>query len=396
MQRYGREVNGGAELHCKLVAERLAAREEISAVTVLTTCAKEYSTWANHYAPGVEHIEGVRVERFAAPFERVKYAQSLLAALTMHGPHPTALEKLWLITQGPIVPGLLWRLDSLAHDHDAVIFFTYLYFPTVAGITRVPKEKRVLVPTAHDEPPIRLRLFDEVFAAPAAIAFNTTAERDFVAQRFGPIAAQHDIVGCGVDVARGQGPPARHKPFVLYIGRVAKNKGVHEAARAFARFKKRHAGATARRADGSVYNIDDLDLVIAGRGDMDLLPDDPSIIAEGFVAIERKSALLRDCEVMLMPSRFESLSLVMLEAWTLRRAILVQRACNVTAAHIAICGGGLTYRDDDEFGRRLLRMLQDPAERAAMGDRGMAYVAENYAWRRVEDKWIALLRALNN
>ena len=44
------------------MAERLAARHQVD---VLTTCARDYVTWANEYAEGADRLRGVTVRRFA-------------------------------------------------------------------------------------------------------------------------------------------------------------------------------------------------------------------------------------------------------------------------------------------------------------------------------------------
>ena len=62
IQRYGTEVLGGSEHLCRLMAERLAAQHEID---VLTTCARDYVTWANEYPEGADRVRGVTVRRFA-------------------------------------------------------------------------------------------------------------------------------------------------------------------------------------------------------------------------------------------------------------------------------------------------------------------------------------------
>ena len=52
-QRYGADINGGAELHARYVAEHLARHAEVE---VLTTCAQDYVTWANEFPAGVETV----------------------------------------------------------------------------------------------------------------------------------------------------------------------------------------------------------------------------------------------------------------------------------------------------------------------------------------------------
>src|SRR5689334_23219953 len=61
VQRYGADINGGAELHARYVAEGLAAHAEVE---VLTTCARDYVTWRNEFAPGREEVHGIAVHRF--------------------------------------------------------------------------------------------------------------------------------------------------------------------------------------------------------------------------------------------------------------------------------------------------------------------------------------------
>jgi glycosyltransferase involved in cell wall biosynthesis len=272
VQRYGREVNGGAELHCRLLAERVAARDDVSQVTVFTTCAKDYQTWANYYPAGVEALAGVRVERFETEFERFGWAQEVLGAALRIKPHPHLLESAWLRAQGPVTPKLLARLDEVTEEFDVFVFFTYLYYPTVLGLRRAPG-RRILVPTAHDEAAIYLDLFREVFEAPEALAFNCEEERDFALGQFAIAAERVAIVGCGVDIPerRARAGSARARPYLLYLGRLARNKGVPELVRAFSTFKERHAERRFEAHSGSFHGRE-LELVITSASTRDRNP----------------------------------------------------------------------------------------------------------------------------
>ena len=59
--RYGKDINGGAEYHCRMLAERLVNDYDVE---VLTTCVKNYVTGDNEYPEGEEILNGVLVRRF--------------------------------------------------------------------------------------------------------------------------------------------------------------------------------------------------------------------------------------------------------------------------------------------------------------------------------------------
>ena len=87
-------------------------------------------------------------------------------------------------------------------SYDAVIFFTYLYAPTVLGL-QIAAERSILAPTAHNEPAIHLGIYKELFQRPKAIAFNTEVEKAFLKATFDIRAVAEETVGCGVDLLAG-------------------------------------------------------------------------------------------------------------------------------------------------------------------------------------------------
>jgi len=147
VQRYGAEVLGGSEFHCRLVAEHLAPRHEVE---VLTTCARDYITWKNEYPEGSDRIRGVTVRRFANAATRDIQAFNRYSEWIFTHPHSRDDEMAWLKQQGPWCPGLIAYLRGHHQHYDALIFFTYLYAPTVIGI-EVMQDKPPYIVVARPE-----------------------------------------------------------------------------------------------------------------------------------------------------------------------------------------------------------------------------------------------------
>lgn len=387
VQRYGHEVNGGAELHCRRVVDRLVRRPEVERVRVFTTCALDYLTWKNHYPAGVESVDGIDVERFPVAFPRLSRLQSALGGFALRGPRLELLETPWLIAQGPFAPGLIRRIEEVREDYDAWVFFTYLYYPTVYGMPRV-RERAVLVPTAEDEPAIRLRRFRQVFELPRAIAFNTPEERDFIQSCFDISRVESQVVGCGIDLPDDPaGPVASNPPYVLYVGRLDPGKGIDELVAGFDQFKRRHADLP---ISGN-WRGRDLRLLLVGRDSGARVPERTDIERVGFVDEATKRQLIDGCSTVAVPSRCESLSLSLLEGWSFRRPALVNGHCPVTTALVDRSGGGLAFVSAADFANKLAELLSRPEFAARCGAAGRRYVEEQYSWRLVDDRMMDLL-----
>lgn len=377
VQRYGREVLGGAEELCRQVAERLAGRFEVA---VLTTCARDYLTWKDAYAPGVETLAGVAVHRF--PVARTRRVRSFgrFSQRIFGRPHTFRDEAEWMERQGPDSPALLEAIARRRDEHDLFVFVTYLYAQTYFGLPLVA-DKAVLAPMAHDEPPLALGLFRPLFLLPRGFVFNTEEERDFVHRTFHNAHIPWAIGGTGIDLPAPPtaGPPPAGGGYLLYLGRIDIEKGCGELIELLRR--RRAAGAPTPR------------LVLAGEAKMKI-PRDPAIEAAGFVDEARKRELIAGALALVVPSRYESLSLVALEAWAAGTPVIAQGASEVLAGHLERGGGGWSYRDAADFDRALDEALASAPERRRRGLAGRAYVAERYTWERTVGTYAAFLERI--
>ena len=128
-----------------------------------------------------------------------------------HNPHTRDDEMSWLEQQGPWCPPLIEHLNRNHRQYDALIFFTYLYAPTVLGLDIDPS-RSILVPTAHNEPAIHLSIYQEMFKKAAAVAYNTEVEKNFLKTTFDFRSVAEETVGCGVDLMQEQAQPDDPEP----------------------------------------------------------------------------------------------------------------------------------------------------------------------------------------
>lgn len=365
VQRYGRGIDGGSETLCREVAERLAAEDDVE---VWTTTASDYLTWRNDLPAGEHEAGGVRVRRFPVASRRRVRAFGRLSERLYRTPHTLEDEIDWMIRQGPRVPELLDELRRERERFDAVVFFTYLYYTTWFGLPLVA-ERSVLVPTLHDEPPARFELFRGTFHLPRALVWNTPEERSLARRLFG-IPEEGEVAGIGVSVPTAPAGGFRERrglgEYVLYLGRIDVWKGIPELLERFADY--RAAGAP------------DLTLVLAGKPHMKL-PRLPGVEVTGWLDETEKQAALAEASVTIMPSTFESLSVVALESWAVSTPVLAAARGEAVAGQCRRSGGGLVYDDAASFADALDR-LRGPEGRER-GAAGRAFVERECSWERV-------------
>jgi glycosyltransferase involved in cell wall biosynthesis len=376
IHRFGADIAGGSEGHCRLVAEHLAAHHD---VTILTTCAKDHITWKNHYPPGESRVGPLRVLRMPVAQPRHLHRFMDLSDLVFADRATPAEQEQWFRENGPDAPELLDHLRHHGADYDRVLFWSYRYYGTYFGLPLVA-DRAILVPTAEEDPLIHVDILERFFALPRGFLFLTPEEETLVAMR-APAGKPSAVIGCGLDPVTGPADLSRldglglEDPFVLYLGRIDPNKGCDALMRHFLRYAE-----LGRRVQ----------LVMAGPASMPI-PHHPAIRALGFVEDGARDALLSRARALMMPSPFESLSMVLLEAWNRGLPALVNARCKVLRGQVERADGGLYYGNAVEFIAALDYLLDHPDAARRLGRQGLAYVDREYRWPTVMDKVERLL-----
>lgn len=395
VQRYGAEINGGAELHARQWAQALKPHY---AVDVLTSCALDYQTWAPHFPPGESDIDGVRVLRFEHPVRR-KVHMPLRHKLRFQCRRWLAAAGLPLVAapagiaaydgidylrgKGPTMDGLMAYLEARGADYAALIFFTAFFHPAALGVLVQP-QRSLLVPTLHDEKGMYLPHYHRVFRAPRAVLYNTAAEQAVARRLYGDGLAPARVCGVGIplktaaELATARSASALAEvagrlqlgaPFLLYVGRVDRSKGCAELFEHFAALRRQWPTP--------------LKLVVCGQWFMSR-PSHPDILATGFVGEADRDVLLAHAAALVVPSRHESLSMVLLEGLGAGCPVIVNRGSEVLREHVRASGIGESYAGAEEFSAAVRRVLTlSPQQRSEIADRGRQYVADGYSWARV-------------
>ncbi|HLH47621.1 MAG TPA: glycosyltransferase [Acidimicrobiales bacterium] len=378
--RFGRRVIGGSEAASRQVA--LGFSQRGWNVDILTTCSLDHYTWGNDLPEGVTVEDGVTVHRF--PNQMHASRTGLRAQRKIQdGVIPTLDEQISWLSWRLSVPGLFEHLLRSAEVYDAIVFDPYLFWTTTVCLPPV-SDRAVVIPCLHDEVYARLDVVRPVLADPLGVWFQSEPEHR-LAHSLGPLAPHHAVTGMGVTVPAAYDPVGfrrRHgldrRPFILFAGRREPEKGWDWLVSCFAE-AVRHHGV-------------DMDLVTIGVGDTREPPDlTDRVINLGSVSNRERDDAMAAALAYLQPSKMESFSLTIMEAWLAGTPVLAIEGSPVVGWHCERSGGGETFSDGAALAAHLHKLSADTDARAEMAERGRRYVLDTYTWPKVLDRMEAAL-----
>lgn len=371
--RFAPGALGGAEAHGAAYAYQL--RQRGHDVELLTTCARSHATWENELPEGESVENGLTVKRFRVrPGNSDRFARTeWRIAHRIHTTHDEQIE--WIKYKG-YSPELVDYLRD--EDHDRVILMPYSCATTYFGTLAVP-EKAIVHLLLHDEPYARLIVTGEIVRSARALLFNSPPEAFLAKRLFGELPT-HGLGGMGFEAPMNAADPdgfrARHHlgngPMLLYAGRWEGGKGVPLLVDHVVKAARRHK---------------DWRLALIGGGpDLPRAASKRCIVPIGYVSEKEKQSAFTAADVFCQPSRNESLSIVLMEAWLAGTPALVNGDCAVTRYHCLRSGGGLWFGSHPEFEAAVELLLEDPARSRAMASGGCRYVLDVYSWGAVMER----------
>jgi glycosyltransferase involved in cell wall biosynthesis len=385
--RFGPDIGGGAETLVRELALKLAERGD--AVDILATCARDNRTWANELEPGVYLDGGLRVYRFAVT-ERDLNIWVPIQISIHEGIKPGVDAQLDWLANSVNSENLYSFIINNSHRYTVIFFAPYLFGTTFWGSLIAP-DKSMLIPCLHDENYAYLETIAAMFRSVRGCLFNASPEQSLADRLYGPVAG--GVVGMGFEPFSKEylenlspyfGIEDR---YIIYVGRKETGKSCDQLLDAFIAAKDGHQIAS------------DLKLVLVGGGSFDdlhrpqaRLRDD--IIDIGFVSETDKHRLLKHAVALCQPSKNESFSIVLMEAWLLGTPVIVASQGVVTRDHVLKSNGGLYYESEQEFVKVLKEFLNNKALGKKLGFSGYQYVINHYNWSSVLDRFDKAVSAI--
>lgn len=380
------EFAGGAEVLAKTLA--LEFNNRGMETLVFTTCCKSpYSSWwDDYYKEGECDVYGLKTFRFSVNDTKKAY-QDALGHYIHHNDKMTEERYKNFFIAGINSDSLVRALSPYLDDGYEVIAMPYYQGLTHSVVNAYPNRVSI-TPCFHDEEPFYWKPVEVLLNNAKHIFYNTYEEKQLTIKNYGHTCGKKiiDSVVAGVGVEPlGNGDNFTKNMYIpdkyfMYMGRKEEGKNVHILIDWFTQYIE--------SIDSSVK------LIFIGGGDTTLVPKNDNFIDYGFVEENEKNILLKNALALINLSENESFSIVIMEAWLNKTAVIVHGNCEVTKGHCIRSNGGLYPSNIDEFCACLKYLNDNELDTQQMGKNGGFYVEQNYTHDIVLEKYLKVMENL--
>lgn len=390
---FAKDLKGGAEQQAWEVAIRLTNRGHT--IEVLTTCCRSFhDDWAvNHFKAGSTQDQNFKIRRFLVD-SRDQYSFDRVNSIMLNIPYsklrlgvnPVTSKEAAIFSSINInSTDLLSYLETQQEKYRAFIFLPYLYGPILNGLPIVAS-KAFLQPCLHNEVYAYLPEVAKIFHAAKGLLFISDGEARLAQQLYGPgIIPKSIVVGAGVEVTQRRNYAinqirdfkVNQERFILYLGRRDAGKNTNLLVQSYLLFKQKFPNSN-------------LKLVLAGPGSISFDNSVQGVVDLSLVEEIEKEVLLANCLALFQPSRNESYSRVMMEAWLYGRPVAVHRDCLATAIAVQRAQGGWLAGTEAEW-QEMFLLIDCIGEDAlaSYGSNGQKYAQENASWDKIIERYEA-------
>lgn len=368
--RYGDNIVGGAETSLRRMALSLA--DAGHHVEVFSTCTTTEHAWKNDLEAGTTREDGIAVHRFPVEaFDRERHDKVVRRVLENNGKVDPATEEEFL-RQGVRSESLIAELTRRRDEFDAFMTGPYLASLT-CDVARAFPSKTLLAGCFHDEPTARLAVWQPVYRRVTGLIYHSDSERTFAERDLGLNHPRSHVVGTWIENT-APGDPERGRKlagagtYVVYIGRYSPQKNLPLLLEWAERFERSHRGK--------------LRFVFMGQGPLHL-PSHPWCVDLGHVDECDKRDLLAGAKAIVHLSKYESLSLAVLEALSQGTPAIVHENCLVLRELVRESGAGEAVADYDTFEAALVKLIDNDEKRNRLGMAGRSFVQNRYGSRIV-------------
>jgi glycosyltransferase involved in cell wall biosynthesis len=401
LPRYAKSLGGGAET---LISNLVFALKDFSRtgefsefldpelnVEIWTTCALDHRTWENHFPAGVTEEDGFTVRRF--PVDKRNLEIFIKAEHQMRDGLPLSVDQQLDWLKESVNSSELYQHIAEHGEHfQSILFGPYLFATSFWGALIHP-DRSLLLPCLHNEHYAYQQIFHFLFNRVKGLVFNASPEADLASELYGSCDEKSEVVGLGFDVPERtvsektwkeliNKNPFLAEPYLLYSGRKEQGKNLDLLIDYYEKYRRE-------------FPENKINFVMIGSGEVNFLETLPDGVRDlGFVTEEEKLALMSHSLFLCQPSINESFSIVIMEAWLEKVAVVVHGNCAVTRHHVTQSGGGLYFSNLADFYGVVNKLLSEKGLGSKLGQAGYDYVCREYNWPEVIKRFCLLLQKL--